>query len=95
MGWKVGTVRGCEKREGQCILFYVVFTPSTSSHHGSVWFLPVISLLLINTVSPVRPAYPYDWRGLVGAEKKTTVELIHFIPRWDVSCNSNPPSPLE
>ena len=35
-------------------LFSVVFTPSTPSHHGSVWVLPVISLLLINTVSPVR-----------------------------------------
>ena len=24
------------------------------SHHGSIWLLPVISLLLTNTVSPVR-----------------------------------------
>jgi hypothetical protein len=34
-------------QRGQCILvFFVVFTPSPSSHHGSVWVLPVISLLL-------------------------------------------------
>jgi hypothetical protein len=46
----------------QCILFSVVFTPSPPSHHGSVWLLPVISLLLTNTVSPVRLAYPYDGR---------------------------------
>ncbi len=42
---------------GQCILFSVVFTLSPPSHHvGSVWFLPVISLLLRvpNTVSPGR-----------------------------------------
>jgi hypothetical protein len=27
-------------------LFSVVFTPPSPSHHGSVWFLHVISLLL-------------------------------------------------
>jgi hypothetical protein len=31
---------------GQCILFSVVFTPSPPSHHGSVWVLPVIFLLV-------------------------------------------------
>ncbi len=45
---------------GQCILFSVVFTPYPPQpppligNHGSVWVLPVISLLLSNTVSPVR-----------------------------------------
>jgi hypothetical protein len=39
---------------GPMFLFSVVFIPSPSSHHGSVWVLPVISLLLTNTVSPVR-----------------------------------------
>ncbi len=39
---------------GQCILFSVVSTPSSPSCHSSVWVLPVISLLLTNTVSPVR-----------------------------------------
>ncbi len=44
----------------QCILFSVVFTPPPPSHHGSVWLLLVISLLLTNTVSPVR-AYQSIW----------------------------------
>jgi hypothetical protein len=43
-----------QSNKDQCILFSVVFTPSPSSHHGSVWVLPVISLLLTNTVLPVR-----------------------------------------
>jgi hypothetical protein len=30
-----------------CILFSVVFTSVSSSHHGSVWLLPDISLLCI------------------------------------------------
>jgi hypothetical protein len=36
---------------------YLVFCRlylSSTSHHGRVWLLPVISLLLTNTVSPVR-----------------------------------------
>jgi hypothetical protein len=41
-------------QRGQFILFYVVFTSFPPSHHGSVWLLPVISLLLAKTVSPVR-----------------------------------------
>jgi hypothetical protein len=36
----------------QCILFSVVFTPIFQpATHGSFWVLPVISLLLFNTVS--------------------------------------------
>ncbi len=38
---------------GQHILFSVVFTPPPSSHHGSVWLVPVISLPTTNTVSPM------------------------------------------
>jgi hypothetical protein len=34
-------------QQDQCILFSVVFTPPTPSHHGSVWLLPVISLKLL------------------------------------------------
>ncbi len=34
--------------------FFVVFIPPPPSQHGSDWLLPVISLLLTNTVSPVR-----------------------------------------
>jgi hypothetical protein len=35
-------------------MYSVVFAPSPPSHYGSVWVLPVISLLFTNTVSPVR-----------------------------------------
>ncbi len=36
------------------------------SHHGSVWLLPVISLLLTYTVSQgCGLAYSYSWRGVV------------------------------
>ncbi len=50
------------KINGQAILFSVVFTPPPSpSHYNSVWLLPVISLLLTNTASPVWLAYPYGW----------------------------------
>ena len=55
---KTGTLRGTEHmsscQRGQRVLFSVVFTPPHPSHHGSVWVLPVISLLLANTVSPVQ-----------------------------------------
>jgi hypothetical protein len=44
--------------------------------------LPVISLLLTNTISPVRLADPYDWRGFVGAKKKTNVDLLVFRSLW-------------
>ncbi len=66
----------------QCsILFSVVFTPPPSSHHGSVWLLPVISLLLgITLYRECGLAYPYDWRGFVGTKKKTSVGLLVLIP---------------
>jgi hypothetical protein len=38
--------RLCPYQRRQCILFSVVFTPSSPSQRGSVWVLPVISLLL-------------------------------------------------
>ncbi len=72
--WKTKNPREYQYQPGQCILFPVVFTPPSPSHHGSVWLLPVISLLLTNTVSPrCRLAYPYDWRGFARAKKKTSV----------------------
>ena len=52
-------------------------------HHGSTWLLSVdvISLVLPNTVSPVRPglAYPYDWKGFVWAKKKASMGLVVVI----------------
>ncbi len=45
----------CETSQlGQYLLFSVVFTLPPLRHHRSVWLLPVISLLLTNTVFPVR-----------------------------------------
>jgi hypothetical protein len=40
-------------KRAQFVLFSVVFIPSPPFHHGSVWVLPFISLLLTITVSPV------------------------------------------
>ncbi len=40
-------------QRGQCIFFSVVFIPSPISHHGSVWVLHAISLLL-TTVTLLR-----------------------------------------
>jgi hypothetical protein len=66
-------------RRGNVFLFSVVFTPPLPCHHGGVWLLSAISLLLTNTVSPpARAAYPYDWRGFVKAKKKTIVGLSIF-----------------
>jgi hypothetical protein len=59
------------------VFFSVVFfTPPHPSHHGSVWLVPVISLLL------TRLAYPYDLRGFEIAKKKTSVGLLVFNPLW-------------
>jgi hypothetical protein len=56
---------------GQCILFSVVFTPPPPSNHGSVWLLPVISLLLTNTISSVRACQIIGWETFRRAQKKT------------------------
>ncbi len=66
-----------EALRGQCIMFSVVFTPHRQC------FLPVVSLFLSNSVSPVR-ACPiiYVGRGFVVPKKKTTVDLLVFNPLW-------------
>ncbi len=63
-------------------VFCRLYPSPTPSHHGSVWVLPVIFLLITNTVSPVRACYPYDGRGFVGTKKKTIVGLLVFITLW-------------
>ncbi len=55
---------------GQRILFSVVFTPFTPSHHSSVWVPPVISLLLTNTVSPVRACLIICRERFCGTQKR-------------------------
>ncbi len=65
-----------------CFLSSLLFLPP--GHHDSVWLLPVISLLITNTVSLVRACqYQSDRRGFVGPKKKTTVCLLYLIPRWE------------
>ncbi len=57
------------------LLFSVVFSPPFPSHRGSVWLLPVISLLLTKTVSLVRACLSiWCGRGFVGrGTKKQTI----------------------
>jgi hypothetical protein len=57
-------------------LFSVAFTPPPPSHHGNVWLLPVISLLLTNTVSPVQAHLSYDGEVSWDKKKKTSVGLL-------------------
>ncbi len=40
------------------------------SHHGSLWLLPVISLLLTNTVSPVKACLSILWKWFRGTQKE-------------------------
>jgi hypothetical protein len=69
-------------RTNGAILFSVVFTPSPPSHghHGSVWLLYVISLLLTNTVSPVRACLIIWWERFRGTQKEDD--------RWPLSIQS-------
>ncbi len=57
-------------QQGQCILSSVVFTPSLFSHHGSVWVLPLISLLFSGTDSPVRACLFIGWERFRGTQQK-------------------------
>jgi hypothetical protein len=82
-----------EGQRDQCTLFSVVFNPS---HYGSVWVLPVFSLLLTNTAlhRGCGLAYPYDGRGFVGLKKKMIVGLLVFNSFWGRrlwigSCNTH------
>jgi hypothetical protein len=63
----------------QCFLFPVVLTPPLPSHHDSVWLLSVI-FHLTNTVSrgSCRLAYQNDWRGFMGAKKKTSMDFLYL-----------------
>ncbi len=47
-------VKRVDRSTGPIYFVSVVFTPHSPSIIGSVWLLPAISLLLTNTVSPVR-----------------------------------------
>ncbi len=71
-------LEGTQRR--QCILFSVVFTPPSSSHHVSFWLLPVSYLLLTYTVSLVR-ACLFIWLERFRDSQKE-VGLLVFNPLW-------------
>ncbi len=67
----------CRDQRGQCILFSVVFTPLPSPATMALFCL----LLVVSTLyrgCRRRLAYPYDWRGFVGAKNKTNLVLLEF-----------------
>jgi hypothetical protein len=75
-------------QRGQRVLFSVVFTPPHPSHHGSVWVLPVISLLLANTVSPVQACLSILLEIFRGSNKPAWASYL--IPRWRSHCYARP-----
>jgi hypothetical protein len=58
--------------------FFVFCRPYTSSPQPSRQYLAPICHLLTNTVCRSGLAYSYDWRGFVGATKKTSVDMLEF-----------------
>jgi hypothetical protein len=72
-----------------CILSSSPLLPP--SHHGSVWLLPDISLLVNNTDciagAGLPNAYPYDWRGFVGPKKKTSKGHICILHMHIPNCH--------
>ncbi len=51
-------------------VYFVRLYPSSPNHHGSVWLLPVIPLLLANTVSRVRVCQSIWLERFRGSQKK-------------------------
>ncbi len=64
-------------------LFYFLSSlpvPPPPSNHGSLWVLPVISLLLTDTVSPVRASLSICWERFRGSQEEDD--------RWPLSIQS-------
>jgi hypothetical protein len=77
-GWRASrTRRGRINRAN--VFYFLSSLPPPPSHHGSVWLLPAISLLLTNIVSRVRACLSTWWEGFVGTKKKTSVGLLVLI----------------
>ncbi len=75
MSWRV------EVRVGANWANVFCFPSSLPCHHGSFWDLPVITLLLTKTVSPVRPCLTIWWERFRGTQKmQTIVGLLVFNP---------------
>jgi hypothetical protein len=72
---------GRPRQKRPWILFSVVFTPSPSSHRGSVWVLPVISLLLNNTISPLRASLSIWWKRFRGTQKEGGLSIQSSLVR--------------
>jgi hypothetical protein len=70
-----------------CFVFCRLYPFSPPSHHGSVWVLPVISLLYCQCWL----ALSYDRRGFVGSKKKTITGLLVFNPLCHTSTVHLPP----
>ncbi len=71
-----------QRRQGQCILFSVVFTPPPSATTAVIdsYLLFLYSYLTVYRWYGL--AYPYDWRVFVGTIKKTSVGFLVYIPCW-------------
>ncbi len=69
----VSSGKGCGGRRGQCTYFVFCRLYSSSpppGHHGSAWLLPVISLLITNTVSRVRACLSVRLERFLGTQKE-------------------------
>ncbi len=68
-------------QRGKWILFSIVFTPSPLSHPCLVWFLPVISILLTNIVTPVRACliiWLERFRGTKKEDDRGPINTLEF-----------------
>ncbi len=63
------TVHGATGRMYFQLFCFLSSLPLPFSHHGSIWLLPVLSLLLATSYRGCGLAYPYDWTGFVGVKR--------------------------
>ncbi len=74
---RIGQYYESPSQRGQCILFSVVFTPPSPPQPPRQCLASNLSSLYSSlTLLRCGLAYPCDWRGLVGARKKTSVGFL-------------------